>query len=190
MDNSGIKLNFKDDNLVFGNIQQSYVELKKLCIDYQAWALDPYPKKEIEILKQKISENQKLYGITTRLGQMAELELRNAEEKYKADKLLFSEGVLAKLEFYKEETIYRQKVQALENLKASLTQNQITTLDLRKLLLDLLHSQETKLQEFKNNVSLRRLDIENQISQWQASYQLKTPIIGKLSFLQPISENQ
>ena len=181
---------FADSSYVFGSIQAEYNELKKLCADYHQWATDVYQKEEVRNLKQKIRQYHELVAITEKQSQISLSELANAEEKYQADQMLFGEGVLAKMQFYQEESAFRQRQQEVENLKSTTTQNRITLLDLEKQLLDIKHEQQEQERNFKEGIALNLHAIRNQIDQWQKSYLITTPIAGKLSYLKPLSHNQ
>ncbi len=183
-------VNFSDSSYVFGSIQAEYNALKKLCTDYHQWTNDVYQKQEIKSLKSKIRQYYRLINITEKQAQISRSELANAEEKYKTDQMFFKEGVLAKMQFYQEESAFRQHQQEAENLKKSATQNRITLIDLEKQLLDINHEQEETARTFRESIGLNLHAILNQIDTWQKSYLMTTPVAGKLSYLKPLNKNQ
>ena len=188
--NPKVPVSFSDSSYVFGSIQAEYNELKKLCIDYQQWSTDVYQKEEIRNLRSKAKQYDQLIDITEKQAQISRSELVNAEEKYRTDQMLFEEGVLAKLQFYQEESAFRQRQQEVENLKKSATQNRITLIELQKQLLDIRHEQQEKEQNFQKSIALNLHAILNQIDTWQNSYLITTPVAGQLSYLKPLNENQ
>jgi len=185
-----LAIDFSDSQYVFGAIQTEYNALKKLCMDYHQWATDVYQKEEVRNLKQKIKQYDQLVAITEQQSQISLNELANAEEKYKADQLLYKEGVLAKLQFFQEESAFRQRQQEVENLKKATTQNRITLIELEKQLLDIRHNQEEKERNFREGIALNLHAILNQINDWQKSYIITSPMAGKLSYLKPLNNNQ
>ncbi len=183
-------VDFSDSSYVFGSIQADYSELKKQCTDYYQWVADVYQKKQISNLRSKIEQYGQLIDITEKQAQLARSELANAEEKYRADQLLYREGVLAKMQFYQEESAFRQQQQVTEDLKKSATQNRITLIDLEKQLLDLQHEQAERERNFREGIKLSLHSILNQVNEWQQSYLVNTPVTGKLSYLKPLNKNQ
>ena len=190
LDNPRVPVSFSDSSYVFGSIQGEYNTLKKRCIDYHRWATDPYPWRQIKKLTAKIEQYDQLVDVTHRQTQLAQGELAHAEEKYRTDQTLFAEGVLAKLQFYREETAFRQQQQEVENYKKLATQNRITLIDLEKQLLDLRHEQAEQERNFRADIALNLHAIRNQIDTWQTSYLITAPVAGTLSYLQPLSDQQ
>jgi len=188
--NPNVPIDFADSNFIFGNIQVAYSELKKLCSDYHQWVTDTYQKEQIKQLELKIKQYHQLVDITENQAHISLSELANAEEKYKTDQVLYEEGILAKLQFYQEESAFRQRQQEVENLKKTATQNRITLIDLEKQLLDIRHEQEEKERNFRESIALNLHAIRNQIDNWQKSYLVTAPTAGKLSYLKTLNQNQ
>ncbi len=185
-----VAVNFSDSSYVFGSIQTQYNELKKLCMDYHEWSVNTYQKEQIANLKRKITQYYRLIEITNSQTLISQGELKHAEEKYQTNQMLFQEGVLAKLQFYEEESAFRQSQQEVENLKKSATLNQITLIDLKKQLMDIQHEQQEKERDFRERIALNLHAILNQMEDWQKSYLIITPVNGRLSYLKPVNKNQ
>ncbi len=184
------EVNFADSNYVFGAIQPAYNTLKKLCLDYEKIASDQFQQQQIQKLKQKLRHFKRLIQISESQVYIARKELKNAGYKYSADKLLYNKGVLSKMEFYRQETVFREKQQVLEGLKKSVTQNEITKTDLEKQLLDLEHETSEKERNLRENIQLKSAEIKSAIDEWQRSYLLSASIAGKLSYMLTLSRNQ
>jgi multidrug efflux pump subunit AcrA (membrane-fusion protein) len=190
LDRPDIAIDFPDSDYVFGSVQAEYNELKKQCLNYHQWVTDIYQQEEVRNLKQKIEQYNQLVAITEKQSQISLREMANAEEKYKADQMLYKEGVLAKLQFYQEESAYHQRQQEIENLKKTTTQNRITLIDLQKQLLDIQHAKEEQERKFREGIMLNLHAIRNQMNDWQKSYLVTAPLSGKLSYLAPLNDKQ
>lgn len=190
LDNPRTPVEFSDSGCVFGSIQAEYNALKKLCMDYHRWTTNAYHREQIKKISAMIEQYSQLLDITERQAQISRDELANAEEKYQTDQKLFQQGVLAKLQFYQEESAFRQQQQEVENYKKSATQNRITLIDLKKQLLDIRHEQTEQERNFHANIALNLHVIRNQIDTWQKSYLITAPIAGTLSYLKPLSDNE
>jgi HlyD family secretion protein len=181
---------FLDSNYVFGSIQTNYNDLKKLCDDYYQWVKDTYSTKQLKSLRAKIEQYNRLMQIADRQALIAHGELSNAQEKYEVDRMLYQEGVLAKLQFYQQETAFRQQQQELENFKKSVAQNKIALIELREQLLDIQHKQKESERNFREGIRLNIHSIRNQLEEWQRNYLIKTPVAGRLSYLRNLSSNE
>lgn len=189
---------FTDSSLVFGTIQLSYNELKDLCYNYRYWIENEstYSKKSnhvsqsIAILKTKIKRHKRLILISQSQEAIARKELYNAQIKYNADQILYEKGVLSKMDFYNQETLFREKQQQLESLKKTVTQHQIDLDNLEQQLLDMEYEMKEKNQTFQRNIQVKIDDLKNQIDQWRQNFTLAAPISGELSYLKPLSTYQ
>lgn len=190
IDGSPELVNFSDSGYVFGVIQDEYNTLKKLYIDYYYWSNDTYQQREVKNISAKIEQYYRLISITEKQVKIALNELSNAQEKYQTDRLLYKEGVLAKLQFFQEESAFHQRKQEVENLNKATTQNRIVLLDLEKQLLDIKQQQAETQRNFRDEITLNLHAIRNHIDNWQKSYLVIAPISGRLSYLKPLSNSQ
>jgi len=117
-------------------------------------------------------------------------ELKNAEDKYKSNQQLYEKGVIAKMDFYKEESAFRQKQMDLESLKKSATEQQIALINLQQELNDAEFQQSENERILTNNIQANLLEIENGIENWQQNYSFTAPVSGKLVWLEKIHQNQ
>jgi len=116
--------------------------------------------------------------------------LKNAVDKYKTDQHLYEKGVLAKMEFYREETVFRQKQMDVENLKKSASEQQLTLINLLQELNDAEFQYQENERTMINNIQANLLEIENGIENWQQNYSFVAPVSGKLVWLEKIHQNQ
>ncbi|HLV93123.1 MAG TPA: HlyD family efflux transporter periplasmic adaptor subunit, partial [Aequorivita sp.] len=141
-------------------------------------------------VNKQIDHHHSLRYILSKQLVRSQKEMDNAEEKFKTDKKLFDSGVIAKMEYFEEQTKYAQKQDALEQLKTGIIQNNITITNLEKELLDLTFENEDKLRQLRVELTTLIDQLENQIIGWQQSYVLKSPYDGYVNFLGNITENQ
>ncbi|PJC62112.1 MAG: hypothetical protein CO022_06310 [Flavobacteriales bacterium CG_4_9_14_0_2_um_filter_32_27] len=117
-------------------------------------------------------------------------ELINAEDKYLANTNLYKKGVISKMDFYNEETAFRQKQMDVENAKRTTTDQQITLLNLAQELSDLEFQYYENERILANNIQANLLEIENGIENWQQNFSFVAPVSGKLVWLEKIHQNQ
>jgi len=190
LSNKNLALPLTSENFVFGVMQTTFNELQKNLKDLQELKKNNFSIQKINNLKSKIAQYKKLIIISVSQLGLLEKELKNAEDKFKAETQLFEKGYTAKMEFYKEETLLRQKQMDLENLKKSATEQQITLINLQQELNDAEFQYQENERTLTNNIQANLLEIENGIENWQQNYSFIAPVSGKLVWLEKIHQNQ
>lgn len=184
------ELPFVNENHVFGAMQTTFNELQKNGKDLQELKQNNFSIQKINNLKSKIVQYKKLVQISSIQLELLKQELKNAEDKYKAETQLYEKGYIAKMEFYKEETLLRQKQMDLENLKKTATEQQITLINLQQELNDAAFQYQESERTLTNNIQANLLEIENGIENWNQNYSFVAPVSGKLVWLEKIHQNQ
>lgn len=179
-----------NENHIFGAMQSTFNDLQKNLKDLQELKQNNFSIQKINNLKSKIIRYKKLIAISSRQFSLLKDELKNAEEKYKADQQLYEKGYTAKMEFYKEETLFRQKQMDFENLKKTTTEQEITLINLQQELNDTEFQYQENKRILTNKIQGNLLEIENGIKNWQQNYSFITPVSGKLVWLEKIHPNQ
>lgn len=190
LSNKNLALPLTSENFVFGVMQTTFNELQKNLKDLQELKKNNFSIQKINNLKSKIAQYKKLIIISVSQLGLLEKELKNAEDKFKAETQLFEKGYTAKMEFYKEETLLRQKQMDLENLKKSATEQQITLINLQQELNDAEFQYQESERILANNIQANLLELENGIEDWQQNYSFIAPVSGKLVWLEKIHQNQ
>ncbi len=185
-----LDLPITNETFVFGAMQTTFNELQKNGKDLQELKQNNFSIQKINTLRSKIVQYKKLILISSEQTQLFKKELVNAEDKYKAEQQLYAKGVIAKMDFYKEESVFRQKQMDLENLKKAATEQQITLINLQQELNDAAFQYQENERTLTNNIQANLLDIENGIENWQQNYSFIAPISGKLVWLEKIHQNQ
>ena len=183
------KISF-DNELVFGEIQTEFGQLKRTYNEYYLVRTDSYQKQKINSLKKQITYHDRLSVISNRQLKLTELDLKNGEEKFLSEKKLYDKGVISKMEFFEKQSTLNQNKQQVENLKKTYVQNQITISDLKKQLIDLEYETSEKERTLKENIGISCNTIKNYLNTWQQNFRIKAPFDGKISYLTTLNENQ
>lgn len=178
------------EQFVFGIMQKSFNELQKGLKDIQELKQNDFNIQKINNLKNKIAQYKKLIRISSTQLLLLEKELKNAKEKYKAEKQLYEGGYIAKMDFYKEETSFHQKQMNFEALKKEATEQEITLINLQQELNDTEFQYQESQRLLTNNIQANLSEIENEIENWKQNYTFVAPVSGKLVWLEKIHQNQ
>lgn len=186
--NSELPLTSK--TFIFGAMQTTFNDLQKNVKDLKELTQNNFSIQKINTLESKIVQYKKLISISSAQLSLLEKELKNAEDKYKAEQQLYAKGVIAKMEFYKEESAFHQKQMDLENLKNATIEQQITLINLQQELNDTEFQYQENERTLTNNIQANLLELENGIKNWQQNYSFIAPVSGKLVWLEKVHQNQ
>lgn len=190
-------LNFKDSLLYFaardvqlGSIQSAYVQFVRAHSDYKTYrALDFHPQK-IKSLNDQIAKYRSYYAKQEQQKRLTARQLKIASERFYQDSVLFTSGVISKVDIDESQNQFINAENALIQIAASIDNLSIQISQLESTLLDTQLEQSEKesvlLRELRNSAEM----LLNEINGWELNYVLKTPIAGKLSFVNIWSENQ
>jgi HlyD family secretion protein len=174
----------------FGDLQETVNRFRSVAQEYFSRKHNSYVSDRIENVEEQITHHNRLRYILSKQLIRSQKEMNNANEKFKADQRLYEKGVIAKMEFFEEQTKFAQKQDGLEQLKKGIIQNNITITNLEKEMIELTFENEDKIRQLKMELSTLIDQLENQIIGWQQSYVLKSPYDGSVNFLGNINENQ
>ena len=184
------RVKFSESDLVFGEVQNEYGQLKKTYNEYYQFITDSYRRNQLSNLKRQITYYDRLSVISNRQLKLTEQDLKNGKEKFQSEQNLYDKGVISKMEFIEKQTALNQNKQQVENLKKTYVQNQITMGDLKKQLADLEYQNNEKERTLKEGIEISCNNIQNFLNTWQQNYRITAPFSGKLSYLTTLNENK
>ena len=179
-----------NSSFVFGNAQVDYSNLVSGVVDYQYLVNENNTAFKIVNLKKQIHNHQMLRSVTEKQFKSSTKQLEQAKEKYISDQLLYEKGVFSKMQFYEEEKQFNIAKNAVNNLEKTTIQHSITLTDLEKQLNDLEFNFEKEKAELLQRIEMSLANIENAIANWELGFQIKSPIDGKLTYLQNLNQNE
>ena len=134
---------------------------------------------DIVLLQKQLRNLDVLKGMTK-----ADIEL--AEKNFAANESLYKDKVVADVEFRSEKSKLISKRMGLPQIHASLISNESALHEKTKEILQL----ENEIAQQKNIFFGALNKFISKLEQWQATYIIKSPINGKVSFSEFIAENQ
>ncbi|HEY8388593.1 MAG TPA: hypothetical protein VIK74_08310, partial [Parasegetibacter sp.] len=146
---------------------------------------DIYKTKKL-LLKQEMRNNDSLKSILNRQQEIHEKDFAIAENDYKVQNILFRDSVIAMFELKQEESKLLNKKLPLENLKASIINNNSTSIAIEKELLEL----EKQFMELKYGFLQALNSLSNDLESWKKQFLLVSPVKGTVMLSGIIQENQ
>ena len=173
-----------------GQLQSEVNNLINNLIEYQNLVTNNYYKNSIQNLSDQAEYNNRLAWITKQELDLLKIEVSNAKDKFEADSILFSKGIIAKHTFYQYQSEYLTKRQQIINVKKTYVQHRIASANYDKQKIDIQKNYEDQKRQLETAIQNSRSTIEVSITNWQQSYVLTAPIDGKLTYLSNLTEQQ
>ena len=177
-------------NLLLGNELPEFNTFIQNLTELNVLLTDKYYQNIIQNFNQQIDYNDRLALITEEQLDLLNQEISNANEKFKADSLLYQKGYTAKHEFFKNQSELIAKKQELANLKKTYVNYKITVTNYLKQKDEATQQFEQQKRTLNTNISANIKSIKNYINNWQQDYTFTSPINGKLTYLSNLTENQ
>jgi len=184
------KLKLSETSLVFGELQENYNVLATAIRNNSNLINENNTAFNISNTSKQISNQKALYNLTVKQLQNLGKLIENADNKFKSDKDLFEKGVISQSEFFERERIHESALTEVQNLEKNKIQTSITITNLEKVLNDLKFNFEEQKRTFLIEIETNLRAIENALATWNKTYQITSPINGKISYLHSISTNQ
>ena len=173
-----------------GKLQNSYATLHQSLHAYQQSYQNDYNSKKIQSLQKQIRHYENLNAQLEMQKLLLEKDLKTAELRYKVDKKLYQEGVLALYDFSKREGEYLKKTHAYINSDINISNNRIRIEEHQKLIIELRQQEDEQVKSLKVKVYENCRNLLSNIAQWENTFVLKSPINGRVSYFKYWSSQQ
>lgn len=172
-----------------GGLQAEINNLTNSVVEFENLSNSKYFDKDLKNLSTQIEYNNRLAWITHQELDLLQNEIENARIKYEADSSLFADSVIAKVEFFKNQSEYFAKKQQLINTKKTYVQHKITVANLEKIQNETLRNNEDQLRQLVNAITASELSIYAYLDTWQENFTLTAPNDGEVVFLSNLNKN-
>ncbi|MDI9320745.1 MAG: HlyD family efflux transporter periplasmic adaptor subunit [Phycisphaerales bacterium] len=146
--------------------------------------------KRTQNLQQQIGNLQSIAQISKQERAMIEEELKQADDRFKANEQLYKDRVISKQEYYDEAAKLRSKKLQLEQQKRNGIQNNISSNDNSKQMLDMQYEREEKERTLTVGIQEAMRNLSNYIQTWKQRYLLVAPYNGTIQYLRPLQINE
>lgn len=182
---------FSKDNLQsLGEGQASYNQLLQHISAYLLVKKQQIFDKRVGNIQIQNGQFQKLSAVAKEETEMINEELRQAQERFRANEKLYNDKVISRQEFYDEAAKLRQKQLSLEQQKRSKIQNAINVSDNRKQLFEMTYNKEEKENTLVLAIQEQVRNVQNFISGWRRQYLITAPYSGHIYFEMPLQANE
>lgn len=173
-----------------GDMQSALDELIASVHGFNTLASDRYYRTQTENLENQIAQYGKLIELNRKQWILSQKELENASQKFQAQKQLYGEGAISRMDFLQEEDAFLQSQKQVQESEKILVQNRITLTDYERQFNDAQFQQENKAREILLSIRQRLNNLRNQLGNWQRSFTVEAPCNGRLALLKPLANGQ
>lgn len=173
-----------------GDLQAVFSELRAYCSDFAHYlSVQDIPRRILLLETQIAKHNEYLRKQEWQRGYIEQdlmLEYRN----FQRDSTLYSETIIAALDFERTTQALIQKKNSLASFDASMTSTELTILQMRQQLAELEMQFNNETSQFRRQIAESRSRLQAQIKQWRETYLLTSPICGRLTLTKYWNANQ
>ena len=166
-----------------GEFESDYGQLRSAALNVQLLKENASFQNQIRQLQKQKSTYLRLQRTLQRQEKLARQELLLAREKYEMDSLLYSQQVLATLEFNKENGAWIQQQRSYGNVESSLINNELQIDQLSKQISDLEIQEIEEGQKLDAIFNNSKKVLQAHIDKWKESYLYIAPIEGKVAYI-------
>ncbi|MCU0446241.1 MAG: HlyD family secretion protein [Microscillaceae bacterium] len=175
---------------LLGELQTPYENWHRAITNYRNYLVLGQTTQQIESIEKQIEQYQRLNQNLGSQNQLMYQELALTQKRFSIDSNLTKQKVIAPLDLDKVEVGLLQQTRMLKNTEAGVLNNHLTISQLQAKIDEVKLQNLDKLQQLEAEVYSSFQNLQSQYEQWQARYVIRTPIAGKVSFLQYWQNNQ
>ncbi|GER59488.1 hemolysin [Patiriisocius marinus] len=185
---SVLEIEFTKLNL--GEIQSNYNNLARLAHSYEHHLEDGNYEKQANLQDNQLQVFNNLIKSAENDRDVAKRELELSEINLNRNKQLFNKGVISKREFETYETQYLQSQRSYESQIARIFQLKSQKININSNKSNLGHSEEETILSNELNIYEAVKETEIALDNWIKTHVIKSPVNGKLKYLQTVNLNQ
>lgn len=167
---------------VIGELQPDFNKLTSFVKSYNRIITDPFFEKSLNNINAQISHYQRLVTLSSNQIFLSKKDLTNAVTRFQANKQLYENGAIPKLDYITEETKYILAQRAVDDIEKVKIQNEISLSDFDKQKNDLRFQHDDRLFQTAYSIYEELAAIKNQLQQWEQRYVIKAPFNGTVSY--------
>ena len=173
-----------------GDIQPAYQQFIKAYEDYQYFINTDYHHKKIAVIQKQIYTQNLILQKTKQQLTLASKQLASAHQVFSIDSNLYEKKVLSSMEFQHAKSNYLQQLQAFENAKLSIDNQNMSILQSEQAIFDLEQQRNEQLNNLQIALTGAYNQLQTQIKNWEQTYLLVSPIDGVVTLTKYWQKNQ
>ena len=176
--------------LTLGELQTPYQQFLKAFSDYQYFIRADFHHKKIKVIEKQIYTQNLILQKSKNQLNLSREQLEAARQIFTIDSNLFEKKVLSHADYQNAKNAYLQHLQAYENAKVGIDNQNMSILQLEQSIFELQQQQSEQRNQLEQNLSSAQNQLQTQIKTWEQNYLLISPIEGIVTFTKYWQKNQ
>ena len=173
-----------------GDAQQFYNQLLQQLSAKRLLAKEQLYNKRKQNLQHQIANLKTIAQISKQEKKIIEDELKQSNDRFKANEKLYTDKVISEQEYYDEAAKWSAKKLQLEQQKRNSIQISINSDDNNKQMLEIQYEREEKERGLTIGIQEAIRNINNYIQSWKQRYLIVAPYNGTVQYLRPLQLNE
>lgn len=173
-----------------GELQVYYANFRRTWLDYRHYIRTDNIETKKKLLKIQIAKNREYYQKQLKQQQILISDIRYEEKSFERDSVLYAKKILSTFDYEQAIRSKMQKENAKVGFDASLTNTELTIIQMQHQIEELSIQQDNEIAEYERQFSQNRQTLISEIEQWQNKYVIDAPIAGRVSLTRYWSNNQ
>ena len=186
----GIDSSILSSSLQLGAVQSSYSSFLKAGEDYRYFLQTDYHRRKVKVIEKQIAVQQNMLAQSRRQCALIKEQLNVARKVFSTDSVLFSNGVIASLDYEKAKSTRLQSEQNFENAKTNLEIQKMSILQSEQAVFDLEQQRSEQLAQLKVALINAYDQLQAQLKTWEQTYLFRSPVAGMVTFTKYWQPNQ
>jgi HlyD family secretion protein len=180
------------ENLSIGEIQTSYSRFVTYFFQFREYLKQSYILSKLQLFEQQIRNQQEYTAELLTQERLSEEDLKLVFRSYERDSVLYYSSLhsITLSEYERSKQVLIQKKSAHSSLKASIKNNESSTLKMKESRLDLLVQLDKELHQYILDLDDSYKMLTLAIDQWKEKYLVKSPVKGRITFTSYWNINQ
>lgn len=181
---------FAGKHLRLGEMQSAFAIFISSLSEYARFREQDYYAKKL-VVQEKQLEGQRTYlQLARREYELMKKGIGLARNMYNRDSILFAQNAMIIVEFEESGSKYLQSLRSAESARMNLLQAEMQVVMHEENLIDIRKQAYDEEQRYRTGLKNSVEQLAAQLSAWQHSYLLISPVSGRVSFMKVWSRNQ
>jgi len=179
-------------SLSVGEIQTGYSRFITVFQQFKDYLNQAYIPSKLRLQEEQIRKQEEYTSELLNQKRLSEEDLRLVTNSFERDSMLYVSSLhsVTLSEFERSKQALIQKQSSYSSLKASIKNNESSTLRMKETRLDLQVQLEKELHQFSLDINEAFQLLNAAVDQWKEKYLIESPVKGKVTFTSFWNENQ
>ena len=168
-------------NLVLGELQTSYGTLLKAYHNFLRFITQDYHHQRTQVIKLQIQRQQRIISQQYRQVQYMQQKFEIAQQMFRGDSILHSQGAISTYELERARQALLNALQSIENARIVYESQQINILQSQLQIYELERERQLHQNMYQLGFYNAKKQFLSQLTIWEQTYLLQTPIAGIVS---------